>query len=113
MIALKPLSLSFEHLKLDPIRLNTGEMGFEIDVDMFQFYNLFVDMDKNNSPKENVLSVLDAIRALPLNSSLHAILHSAININRVDKLPLSYDGYVAYGLPPCGSASAMYGMEQR
>ena len=120
LVSLKPLSLSHEHVKLEVVQLSGGEEGFLLDHDMHQFYkvsiagqdqNSRVPLDKGTSTY--VFSVLDIIRTLPLNSNLHVVLHNIKDVRRVSEIPNSYDGYVAFELPPSASKTAMSGMEQR
>ena len=120
LVSLKPLSLSHEHVKLEVVQLSGGEEGFLLDHDMHQFYkvsiagqdqNSRVPLDKGTST--DVFSVLDIIRTLPLNNNLHVALHNIKDVRRVSEIPNSYDGYVAFELPPSASKTAMSGMEQR
>ena len=95
-LTLKPLSLSHEHIKMDIVQLSTGDEGFLLDVEIQQFYKVFVnigvnetsgfvELHHNETPK--IHSVFDMIKQLPLNSSLHVALQSAVEIVKAEELP--------------------------
>ena len=53
------------------------------------------------------------IKSLPLQSNLMVALSQVQKIVSVLELPVHYDGYIAFELPPQGEQSTMHGMEQR
>ena len=130
-ISLCPLTLSGPQVKLEPIQSLGGEDVFLLDHELYQFYKvvscsgrstvnstgskgapILLDTDYDDV-SETKNSVMDMIRCLPLQSNLFIALSQIKEVKKVQELPLFYDDYVAFELPPCRQYSGMYGMEQK
>lgn len=141
--SLKPLSLNIEQCKLEPIQLSDNAEGFLLDSAANHLYRVCIDeatgkdktilhglgdegceeelyvhhnvhgMASGSGSNIEPSSVFDLIKAMPLNSSLHAAMQSVKDFRKLLELPRCYDGYVAFELPPCASKSSMIGMEQK
>ncbi|MCO5586321.1 hypothetical protein L7F22_040260 [Adiantum nelumboides] len=126
MFTLHPLTLSGEQVKLAEILLSTGEEGYLLDHENYQFYKvrvanlvagsfetpISIDLDPDELFKP-ITSAIDMIRALPRTSRLFHSLAQIKDVFKVKQLPKHYDGYVAYEFPAAGDSSGMAGMEQR
>ena len=109
----------------------TGDLVLIFDHEVSQFYKIEITpvhametttgtisspiilQDDNGMSSTSCTSVFEMIKSLPLQSNLMVALSQVQNIVSVLELPVHYDGYIAFELPPQGEQPTMHGMEQR
>lgn len=124
--SLYPATLGAENEEIESVEISSGCSGFILDAFLHTFYKIqpaqnlapeiliLSDEEKQEDSKKTTKSVLDLIcKFQPRGSSLHVALQSAMKFVSVKELPMQYDGYIAFELPPSATASSMIGMEHR
>ncbi|MCO5564374.1 hypothetical protein L7F22_018034 [Adiantum nelumboides] len=129
--SLHPLTLYGELVKMEITTIFFGEKAFVLDHEMCQFFKLQVketyenqtvdeskaapillDADTSDA-KISPASVVNIIQTLPSSSNLYVALKKVKEIIKSEELPLTYDGFIAFELPPTNNDNAMFGMEHR